>query len=437
MSDLTPSQQKALDLCLAGGNVFITGPGGVGKSHLIRRIISLMRVTPTSTTVISAANIGGESLHSTLGLGLGVETAERCVAKMSKFRRAAVSTIRTLLIDEISMASPDLLDLCDQVLRLIFGSEKPFGGLQVIVVGDFFQLPPVEPGVKKARYAFQSPIWEALEFTTVKLTENMRQEDAGFFELLNGVRTGDLEEGMVDRLLDLIRPESELPEAHTVLHATNADVDQHNRRYLASLPGEEVTFEATDFGLDFKLKGCRLPKELGLKRDAIAMFLVNSKPLFNGCIGTIEDIHEEEVVFKPTSPSFEGKVFSVRTTTQKIYQGHERIQVPKDTIPQGQYWYSPSLDGIFTKTEIDLGTATRPKVVASRTAMPLRLAKAMSIHKSQGSSIDALYAKVSRCFAPGHFYTAISRARSEEGLALSDIKKWEVSDEVKKFYEHI
>ena len=254
----TKGQDAALRLVRSGKNVFITGAGGVGKSYIIDQIRRcLPDAAITSTTAISAGNIGGVTLNSWAGLGLGLETPSKMFSKMNERKRHKIRGADALLIDEVSMLHPDTMEKCDELLQKVRGSAEPFGGLQVIAVGDFFQLPPVETrrGVP-TRYAFDCDSWGALDFATAHLTEIIRQKDKQFQDILNAIRVGDVSEADLAPLFartvsDVDRREGDFTslrraQLETSEQAAGEDIHLHVHRHRAGLlpEGEQAGEDA-------------------------------------------------------------------------------------------------------------------------------------------------------------------------------------------------
>lgn len=433
----TKGQDDALRLVRSGKNVFITGAGGVGKSYLIDQIRHyLPDAAITSTTAISAGNIGGVTLNSWAGLGLGLETPSKMFSKMNERKRHKIRGTDALLIDEVSMLHPDTMEKCDDLLQKVRSSAEPFGGLQVIVVGDFYQLPPVETrrGVP-TRYAFDCDSWGALDFKTAHLTEIIRQKDKEFQDILNAIRVGDVSEADLAPLFartisDVDRREGDF----TSLSATNKEVDSRNTKRLSKLPGEAYTYRSTDTGQDFSLKGSRLAKKLELKPEALCLYLINNEPLYNGSVVVVVECHEDMVVVECADT---GDQFEVRPHKQEVYQGREAVPVED----KGGYWETEDGDK-YMEEDVANGKIFRPKVVASRTALPLKLGWWITVHKSQGMGLSQVHADLSRSFAPGQIYTALSRAQSLKGLTIrgltpSKLGPSSVSPEVTDFYSDI
>lgn len=438
---LTRAQQTAIVGVEAGYNVFVTGPGGVGKSHVIRHIQELNdSVTLVSTTASSAADLQGVTLHSWAGIGLGLESAQRCFSKMSYKKKQFIRNTQTLIIDECSMLTTQVLELVDEVLQMVFQNESVFGGIQVVMVGDFFQLGPIEDKKTKRRgqeptYAFESPVWEELSLENVILDENMRQEDEEFQSILNGIRTGEIENVDLNPLLE--REVSDWRKRKgdfTRLFSHNRDVDSVNDEKLEQLHTPEVLFVAEDAGHEFLVKKSRLKKKLTLKEGALCIFLENQPDLnlYNGTVGTVIGFEDGFPIFKPAGRDEE---ISVGRSSRKVYQGRETVPV---TFNPDRGFYTTEDGEEFRDYEVnDTGFVTRPRVIASRFQIPLMLGWCSTIHKAQGKTLSHVHAELGKCFDYGHHYVALSRASSLEGLTLSPFSSFKTSDKVKAFYERI
>lgn len=307
---LSREQASAFKDIVDGHNVLISGPAGTGKSTLLAKARERFgrRMAVTASTGIAALNVGGTTLHTFAGLGLGKAPAHFLAKKIIEAEGRAFRNIRDcrmLSIDEISMASADLLDKVDQIFRLVRGEDRPFGGVQLLAFGDFCQLPPVakeeEDGSfipAKAEFAFRARVWAAAHFRTWVLTKTFRQQDQAFADALGCLRVGDIYNPKVDVIAarvgvrppnDGIRP--------TIIHTHNKEVDAINVDELAKLPGPEKTYSAIDSGypeaqtrLD---RDCLAPKVLRLKVGAQVMLLANinlDEGLANGRMGVVTSL---------------------------------------------------------------------------------------------------------------------------------------------------
>lgn len=437
--ELTEQQQDAVDLA-GDHHLFITGAGGVGKSFVIAEILRKFPGTIlTSSTWVSAGNIGGISFNSAGGLGLGNETPQRMVSKMGQRVKARLQKAKMMLIDEISMVHPILLDKFDQVLKMIRECDEPFGGLMIIMAGDFFQLPAVNDDKRdrQVHYAFESNVWREASPNCIELTKIMRQTDEEFQRILNAIRTGEMEgvdfDPLYDRMVDSV---SQRSGEFTVLNTHRRDVADYNLKKLRDVDGELFESHADDFGVPAMTKNSRLPQHLQLKRGALAICLASVGGLRNGSVVTVQDFHEDGIEVKSLK---HGTEHLITRTSQKVYQGREIVSVIPYKSPEatGKKQFISSDGEVFDAGEVVNGMVERPKVVASRTNFPIDLAYSITIHKSQGMGVDQMHANVNKCFSPGHLYTALSRAESLDGLTLSPFSSFNIHPKVINFYERI
>lgn len=392
---LTDSQYSCLVDIMGKRNVLITGPAGTGKSFLLKFLREKMgaRLRVVATTGVAAVNVGGSTLHSWAGIGLGEGTAEELAAAILENPRAT-SRIRkatALAVDEVSMLDSDLFCRLDEAFRIVRKKTAPFGGIQMVLFGDFLQLPPVSGRKEEARFAFQSPAWEASKIAVHQLTAVVRQRDAVFVEVLSRVRLGIVDALVRQVLSGRIGASDPNPKIEpVVLECRNVDVDAFNRQRLSALPGDEISISAVDSGeakfvstLD---RSCLAPSDLRLKIGAQVMLLKNldvEGGLVNGSVGIVKSIGESSVCVD----------FGDAGTCEV----------------QGARWSLCDGDG---------------NVLATRDQVPLRLAYAITIHKSQGCTLTKAKVNLRSAFAYGQAYVALSRVRDLSGLYIEDIR-WE------------
>jgi len=392
-------QTHAYDLLRCGDNVFLTGEPGSGKTHTVRRYVAWLseRRIPfavTASTGVAATHLGGMTVHGWSGVGARSSLDAAAVAQLLANRNTSrrVRRAKVLVIDEVSMLSAATLDAVDLACRALRRDERAFGGLQVVLVGDFFQLPPVRdrgaaPDDPSAAFAFASKAWREARPTVCYLAEQHRQRDPDFVELLGALRGRRLSDAQ-RALLDARREVA--PHAGAVhLYAHNADVDRINADALARLPGEPVEFVMTARGSEAVAaalaRECPSPPRLTLKRGAKVVFTRNDARgrWANGTLGVVTG-------FDPA----EGTPV-VRTTRGA-------------TILAEPFEWTVGSDGF---------------VLGAVRQVPLRLAWALTVHKSQGMSLDAAHVDLSRAFEYGHGYVALSRVRSLAGLTLGGLNE--------------
>ncbi|MBI5400768.1 MAG: AAA family ATPase [Candidatus Yonathbacteria bacterium] len=402
------TQDEAFEILKTGRNIFVTGPAGSGKTHLINRYIAYLRESDidigiTASTGIAATHMGGVTIHSWSGIGVAVALSEydleNLLEKEYLFKR--FDRAKVLIIDEISMLHHFRLDLVNRVLKAVKQSALPFGGLQVILCGDFFQLPPVtRAGEPESHFVYMSDAWKEAGFTICYLSEQFRQQDDAAISILNEIRSGEVSENAREHLRARHNVRSPKFPASTKLFTHNADVDALNDAELDRIESDEIVTHAMDSrgreALVIALKkSCLAPETLRLKPGARVMCVKNNfeAGYVNGTLGVVESCSEME---DPV----------IRTTAGK------RIVVPRAS------W----------KIEED------GKVKAEILQYPLRLAWAITVHKSQGMSLDAVEVDLSKSFEPGMGYVALSRVRTLEGLTILGINDTalRVRDEVRE-----
>lgn len=384
------TQGDALSILKTGANVFLTGEPGSGKTHTVNAYIAWLRAhgiepSVTASTGIAATHVGGMTVHAWSGIGINErmtpELLDQIASKEPVVKR--LQKARVLIIDEVSMLSGDVLSMVDEVARTVRQvPERAFGGLQVVLVGDFFQLPPVSR--KEAVFAFESPAWQALNPLICYLEEQHRQEDPEFLDVLSAIRRGEWDHTHVSRITAREAEYDGLEEGVPQLFTHNADVDRINAEQLARLPGSPRTFVMESAGapalVDALKRGCLSPESLVLKEGAIVMATKNNPAAgyANGTLGTV--IGFERGTGYPIMETYDGRELSVAPAEWAVEEGG--------------------------------------KVRAKVTQVPLRLAWAITVHKSQGQSLDAAAMDLSRAFEYGQGYVALSRVRTLSGVHL-------------------
>ncbi|GAC93473.1 hypothetical protein PHSY_001038 [Pseudozyma hubeiensis SY62] len=428
---LSQEQRKVLHMVVEEGkNVFFTGSAGTGKSVLLREIIKELRrkhakrpesVAVTASTGIAACNIGGVTIHSFAGIGLGKEPVAQLLSKIRKQRKSSARWQRTqvLIIDEVSMVDPALLDKLEEVARLIRKKpDKPFGGIQVVITGDFFQLPPVNPG-GSVTFAFDAQCWDRVVQHKVNLTQVFRQKDESFVTMLNEMRFGKLSQKTIDAFRKLERvPRYDDDIVPTELFPMRQEVDKANAGRLLALQAEAQSYRAVDGGTlmgearDRILSHSIAVSVLNLKKGAQVMLIKNlDETLVNGSVGKVIDFMDDNEYDKQTGAldaaefQKEDRDKAQRSAVRKwpLVRFHLANGQTRDYLARPESW----------KTELPDG-----EVQASRTQVPLILAWAMSIHKSQGQTLPCCKINLNRVFEKGQAYVALSRATSLEGLQV-------------------
>lgn len=405
------TQNEALTILKTGANVFLTGEPGSGKSYTINEYARYLRthdIEPaiTASTGIAATHIGGMTIHSWSGIGIhtGLDIKDVRRIASSKHIGKRIRETNVLIIDEVSMLAPKTLDMVEAVCREARKNYEPFGGLQIILVGDFFQLPPIikrkdenlptgqagdpdqiilldEP---EARFAYDSSAWNRAKPVICYLTEQHRQDDKSYLGILSAIRDNTFNMKHVGYLESRRTTYNKVPNEAPKLFSHNVDVDLVNKDMLSQLPGEVMEFPMRSYGptglVATLKKGCLSPEFLGLKIGASVMFTKNNPRagFVNGTLGIVEGFHEED------------NYPIIRTR-------HNRL---------------------ITAEPIDWGISEDGVSKATITQIPLRLAWAITVHKSQGMSLDEAVMDLSEVFEYGQGYVALSRVRRLSGVHL-------------------
>ena len=385
------TQKEALAILKTGANVFLTGEPGSGKTHTVNSYVAYLRehgIEPaiTASTGIAATHIGGMTVHSWSGIGVNNQLSSEnlvLIAGRNKVRKR-VSTAKVLIIDEVSMLSGSTLSMVDAVCRKIRESVMPFGGLQTVLVGDFFQLPPISRDGQKISFAYESDSWQRLNSKVCYLTEQYRQDDPVFLSALSAIRINRCGEEARASLAGRMRKNKDVPEDIPKLFPHNADVDRINAEKLARLPGKPFSFSMEAHGakslVEFLKKSCLSPEVLELKIGAAVMCTKNSREgkFVNGTLGTVTGFDK-----------MRGYPIVLTRGGRKIF-----AEPMEWTLEEGG------------------------KIQARVAQIPLRLAWAITVHKSQGMSMDAAAMDLSQAFEYGQGYVALSRVRQLSGLYL-------------------
>ena len=428
--DFSPEQQSVFDAYLTGKNVFVTGPGGTGKSHLIRAIYKdavamgkQIQVCALTGCAAILLNCNAKTVHSWAKIGLGNGSPDAILQKIQKFRKTKpwVST-NLLIVDEVSMMSMKIFELLDYLGQKIRKSSRPFGGIQVIFSGDFFQLPPVpdRDDADTGKFCFESVRWSATFDHQIELKTNFRQSDGDFARILNQIRVGKLYKSGYEMLKARVGKDASGNIVQPIkLFPRKYSVDSINQAEMSKIGDDAQVFKAVlvKDGVDPKIlaetiaeeeaylrKNALCEDEVRLKKGAQVMCIANVDMdvarICNGSVGVILDF-----VATP-SGSF---------PLVKFNTGVERVMVR-------HCWPSENIDGL------------------SIAQVPLILAWAVTIHKSQGATLDLMEIDVgSDVFEYGQTYVGLSRARSLDGLYIKSFvpEKIKVNPKVQAFYERM
>ncbi|KAF4898404.1 ATP-dependent DNA helicase PIF1 [Colletotrichum fructicola] len=446
---LTKEQKHVQNLVVnKGQSVFFTGPAGTGKSVLMRSIITELkkkwardpeRLAVTASTGLAACNIGGQTLHSFSGIGLGKEDVQTLVKKIRRNPKAKNRWLRTktLIMDEVSMVDGELFDKLSQIGRTIRNNGKPWGGIQLVVTGDFFQLPPVPDGDKSrdAKFAFEAATWNTAIDHTIGLTQVFRQRDPVFANMLNEMRLGRISEQTVQAFRKLTRPiVSDDGLEVTELFPTRWEVENSNQARLRNLPGKPHRYDASDGGdanvRDKLLQNMMAPKTIELKVGAQVMLIKNmDDTLVNGSLGKVVKFMSEGSFESWTMPEYgsDVDVDSEDKAKKKIKAFSREVEEATSGTTEFPVVEFAAVDGttrtiLCVPEDWKVETPTG-EVQASRSQLPLILAWALSIHKAQGQTLERVKVDLGKVFEKGQAYVALSRATCQDGLQVLRFQK--------------
>ena len=385
-------QTTALNILKTGNNVFITGSAGTGKTYLLNQYtfyLKSRKIIPTivAPTGIAASHLQGQTIHSFFSLGIRDTIDEYYIESLleKKYLQTRFSKLKVLIVDEISMVSPEMFLAMDKILRAFKKNNTPFGGVQTILSGDFFQLPPISKFPKEKRFAWQSPSWKELGLKTCYLQEKFRQDDNVLISILDEIRSGSVSAKNYEILNSRHHKELDISFTPTKLYTHNVDVDRINSDELNKITNPAHSFayksEGTSKNIEKIFKSSLVLQEINLKKDAVVMFIKNNHDLgyVNGTTGVVIDFNKETGL--PIVKTSYGSVIKVAL----------------------EEW----------SMENDSGN-----VVAKVSQVPLKLAWAITIHKSQGMTLDSAEIDLSKTFEVGQGYVALSRIKNIEGLRL-------------------
>jgi len=401
------TQKKALDILKLGKNVFVTGAAGSGKTHLINEYIAYLKkhdidIAITASTGIAATHMGGVTIHSWSGMGIKSSLTEHDLDQLEEkqYLWKRFERVKVLIIDEISMLHHFRLDMVDKIAKRLKRNDKPFGGMQIVLCGDFFQLPPVSRmGEPETHFVYKADSWGGAGFTVCYLTEQFRQKDDVTIGILNDIRGGEVSDETREHLKSRYKIKT-LDIEPTRLFTHNADVDVLNDTELGKLAAEETEYVMVSRGREALVetlkKSCLAPQKLRLREGARVMCVKNNMEagFVNGTLGVVVSCEKNE---DPVIKTTRGETITISRATWQIEE--------------------------------------EGKVKAEISQFPLRLAWAITVHKSQGMSLDAVEVDLSKSFEPGMGYVALSRVRSLEGLTILGINEtaFRVHGEVLEF----
>eukprot|EP00057_Strongylocentrotus_purpuratus_P026327 XP_011680801.1 PREDICTED: ATP-dependent DNA helicase PIF1 [Strongylocentrotus purpuratus] len=389
---LSNEQKRVLNAVLSRQSIFFTGSAGTGKSFLLRHIISALppdSTFATASTGVAACHIGGTTLHQFAGIGSGTGQLPQLIELASRpTRRQQWRKCKHLIVDEISMIDGDFFTKLEAVARVIKRCDEPFGGIQLILCGDFLQLPPVVKRGEKQKFCFQSPAWHRCIQVNFELMEVKRQKDPAFINILQKIRVGRCSAEVTDCLTGTAKHCVDTEGIHATRLCTHKeDVDQLNNVHLNKLIGDVRVFEAMDSDPSLVKQTnsqCPVRQRIDLKIGAQVMLAKNldvHKGLVNGARGVV-------------------------TGFESGMKGNPKVR------------FMSGLEEVIRPERWSM--CIGQSLILTRRQLPLKLAWAISIHKSQGMSLDCVEISLSRVFECGQAYVALSRATSLQGLRVLD-----------------
>jgi ATP-dependent DNA helicase PIF1 len=422
--DLTIKQKEALNSILDGKNVFLTGPGGTGKSHLLKIFIerynkinilsdSEKELYVTSTTGISSLLINGKTLHSYAGIGLGNKSYDFYIDKIKKNYKLKNRWRNTkiLIIDEISMLEPELFEKLEIIARKVRNNEKKFGGIQLVISGDFLQLPPVNSN----KLCFESNIWSDIIDKTFYFQENLRQDNKEFQDILNKIRLGNVDEDVKNCLTSCInRNKTNLLIEPTILYSKRHMVKEYNsdklkllssndkQIYKSTIEYKNIKNEYKEAYADIINKMCDVENEIELTIGTQVMLVVNGidDNLANGSIGKI-------IKFDNNYPVV---------------------------------LFTNGIEKLITEYKWSLSDDNKKEPNVYKFQIPLVLAWAITIHRAQGATLDYIETDLGySIFEYGQIYVVLSRVKTKEGIFIKNINfnKIKANPKAIEFYNNL
>jgi ATP-dependent DNA helicase PIF1 len=388
------TQDEALAIMESGASLLLTGAAGTGKTYVLNKFIRRAKrsgksIAVTATTGLAATHLNGTTIHAWSGIGVHDSIDKYAAAKLGKSRQELIRKADVLVIDEVSMLHDFRLDMVDEILRMVRDSVEPFGGMQVILCGDFFQLPPVNRSdSRQGSFVIASNAWQQGAFAVCYLEKQYRQtNDQDYVGILNGIRAGVLTRSQLDALQSRTHAADDPFATRTRLLTVNVDVDSVNNAQLDELDGDVHEYDMETHGskqyVEQLKRSCLAPETLRLKKGAAVMCIKNAqdRKYANGSLGVVVDF--EKSTDYPVIELTNGRTITVKYESWELMDGDKR----RAQIAQ----------------------------------LPLRLAWAITVHKSQGMTLDAARIDLSKAFVEGMGYVALSRVRSLKHLILDGL----------------
>jgi ATP-dependent DNA helicase PIF1 len=409
VAGLNVCQKKAFEALIGPHNVFLTGGAGTGKTFVIHKFIEYMKargikVPVVASTGAAAILAGGQTFHRFFTLNVATDVDALIEFALSKpFVKQRLARAKVLIFDEISMLPGYVFEAAYRIAQIVRQSELPWGGIKIIVVGDFRQLPPVAKRGESTPWSFLTDSWTESDFTPVMLQTPVRSVDPHFVSILNDARLGKC----TDRIAAFLDSKVVGPSAHADfprLFGRKVDVDRYNLERLGELPGKEVLFETRYLGVeryveDLK-KDAPIPPTLRLKVGALIMMRQNDKHdrYVNGSLGHVTYVDQSMLIVK-------------------LLSGEELV------VDDGVFMYNNNLGDVY----------------ATATNYPMTLAWATTIHKSQGATMDKVLIDLTELWEPGQMYVALSRVRTPEGVAIVkwDKRAFKCDKKVSQFHKEL
>lgn len=409
---LSDEQNQALELLKSGENVFLTGGAGSGKSFVLRHFMQSQdpEVLPIlASTGAAAVLLGGRTFHSFFGIGIMEGGLQATLDRAGKDGRLMkrLRNVEGVIIDEVSMISGEAFFAAEYLCRYARQSDLPWGGLRIIVVGDFAQLPPVTRFSQKRDWCFLNEVWQKSNFVTYELTHNQRVSETNYLDILKSIREGKITKEVSD-FLNSKTEEHDEDRSGTRLFPRKEQSEAYNQKKLNEINDEEIVIDSIYLGelknIENLKRAAPLPEKLKLKVGCEVLFIKNdpNKRWVNGTRGKIVSIEPDEIIVKK----------------DHIYSSGREVKVEKAQ---------------FSMLDAD------GQVKASMIQFPLILAYATTIHKSQGATLDELWCDLGQLWEPGQAYVALSRLKSSKGLHIVrwSTRSFIADPQVKNFYSQI